>query len=345
LGFLRNIYDYTPRCVIMLSTGGGGDVATALLYARIASSENTRAVILALPWERYVKDPCPGPIELGSFMGVEMLDYTALARYECLAERCARIFTPTVCKAAGLSAATIPVYILDGWDGELGVRRGIEEVASIHGCEAILVVDVGGDVLARGCEEGLWSPLGDSLGLAAAVNTGLDAKLLVQGLGTDGELSEEELLRIVASLARQDALLWNRGITRKELQVLEEITSHIHTEAGRVPVLGFRGYYGEHRIRGGTRSVNVDIYKTCAVILEARPVYDLSLPARLVRNTTSLEEARQRLNNAGIYTELDLETDLHELIELGKLSPSKVIEVRRNGRARLPPCKNLTNKR
>ena len=345
MGFLEDIYGRNPRCVLVLSTGGGGDVATALLYARIASSENARAVILALPWERYVKDPCPGPIELESFIGVEMLSYTALARYECLAERCARVFTPTVCKAARLSAAATPVYILDGWGGEIGIRRGIEEAASIHGCEAILAVDVGGDVLAQGCEENLWSPLGDSLGLAAAVSTGLDTKLLVQGLGADGELSEEELLRIIAGLARRGALIWSRGINRKELQVLEEITSYIHTEAGRIPILGFRGYFGEHRIRGGTRIVSVDIYKTCAVILEAEPVYELSLPARLVRNTTSLEEAHRRLNDAGIYTELDLEIDLHKIIELGELSPSKVIEVRRNGRTRLPPCKNTTNKR
>ncbi len=344
MGFLRNIYGRNPRCVLILSTGGGGDVATALLYARIASSENARTVILALPWERYVKDPCPGPIELSSFIGVEMLDHVALAKYECLAERCAQVFTPTVCKAAKLSTATIPVYILDGWSGELGIRRGIEEVASIHGCEAILAVDVGGDVLARGCEENLWSPLGDSLGLAAATNAGFDAKLLVQGLGADGELNEKELLHVIAGLARRGALIWSRGITKKELQVLEEITSYIHTEAGRVPVLGFRGYFGEHRIRGGTRSVSIDIYKTCAVILEAEPVYELSLPAHLVRNTTSLEEARRRLNDAGIYTELDLEIDLHKIIELNELSPSKVIEVRKNGRARLPQCKNTTNK-
>ncbi len=343
MGFLINVYGYRPRCVLLVSTGGGGDVATALLYAYIVSAEGARAVVAALPWERYVKDPCPGPIELESLGSAELHDYVALVKPGCIATRCCRVFVPAVCKAADLSLMSIPIYALDGWRGELGVRRGLEEIASIHGCEAALIVDVGGDILARGCEESLWSPLGDSLGLSAAINTSIEPRVLVQGLGADGELGDHELFSILAELASRGALIWCRGITRAEASILEQIIGRIHTEAGRVPLLAFRGYYGRYYIRGGTRSVDVNIFKSCAVMLDARGVYALSLPARLVKGSYSLEEARRRLNDAGIYTELDLEIDIHRFIELGSLSPTSILEVRERGRKSLPKCEHPHN--
>jgi hypothetical protein len=335
LCFLEEIYDNMPRCVIVLSTGGGGDVATALLYAYKIAEEGSRAIVAALPWERYVKDPCPGPIKLSEIASATTYHDYALLHKGCIAYRCGRVLVPAVCKAALLLNNVVPIYAVDGWRGELGIRRAIKELSTLHGCDSILLVDVGGDVLAEGHEKELWSPLGDSLGLAAAINSDLPSALLVQGPGADGELSDKQLYRIIAELAKRGALMWVRGLSARDAKTLEHITSVIHTEAGRIPLLAFKGFYGWYEIRGGTRRVWIDVSKATAVILRAEHVYKFSKPAQIVAGTTSLHEARRRLNEHGVYTELDLEEDIHALIELGELTPGKLLKIREKSRSSL----------
>lgn len=53
---------------------------------------------------------------------------------------------------------------------------------------------MGGDVLARGDEPGLRSPLADALALAACTRLHTPARLLVAGPGLDGELTEADVL-------------------------------------------------------------------------------------------------------------------------------------------------------
>jgi len=162
---LVEVFGWRPRCVLVASTGGGGDAGSALYLARVFEGHGARAVLAVLPWERFVRDPAPGPIPLEAFHGVERLAYTARPLPGlCGAVRRGRPLEPSGCRVA---AAGIPVYLLDGWGGAAGVARGLEEAAGLHGCEAGVAFDVGGDVLATGAEEGLWSPLADSLGLAA----------------------------------------------------------------------------------------------------------------------------------------------------------------------------------
>ncbi|KSW12396.1 hypothetical protein CF15_06610 [Pyrodictium occultum] len=336
----ESIYGWRPRCVLVVSTGGGGDVATASVLAEALRRGGVEAVVAASLWERFVRDPEPGPIPLHSIVGAEPVAGGAAARLHpgCYAVR-GRILEPGACRAAGLLRG-LAFYALDAWGGELALRRALEEIAGLHGCEALLDVDVGGDVLAEGREEGLWSPLGDSLGLAASANTGLPGVLGVHALGADGELGEEELLARIAAVAARGGYRWIRGLDRSDLELLEEVLKAVETEASRIPLLAARGAYGWLEIRGGTRRVRVTVYQAATVFLGLREAYEATPTARAVAGTSSLEEARERLNSLGVYTELDLEEDIHPLLELGLLTPERLLDARRAGRRRLGAPKN-----
>ena len=338
---LEEVWGWRPRCVIVASTGGGGDAGSAYYLARALEAAGARAVLAVLPWERYVRDPVPGPIGLGELVGVEACcPHAARALGGCAALRGGRLLEPAGCAVASIPGAP-PVYLLDGYGGAVGLERGLESIAGLHGCEAAVAFDVGGDVLASGCEEGLWSPLADALGLAAVASAfpgeGVAA---VHSPGADGELGAEEVLERAAAVAARGGYRWIRGLSRRDVEALEEALSRVYTEAGRLALEAVRGAAGEAVIRRGTRRIRLSLVQALTLFLDAAVTASLSA-ARLVAGTSSILEARRRLNKAGVYTELDLEEDISLYAAVhGELpGPLEVARIRLEGRRRLAPCK------
>jgi hypothetical protein len=339
LARLEKLFGYRPSCIIFYAIGGGGDPATAAALAvSFREDYGVRVVLASNMWERFVRDPTPGPIPLDCLVGAEPLPAPA-ARLQpgCYALREGLYIVPSACRAAAV--AGVPAYAVDYWMGSLGAAAALDAIASLHGCDAVVAVDVGGDVLARGCEEELWSPLADSVGLASAVESGLDALLAVHSPGADGELSQGRVLQYISEAAARGGYRWARGIAYGEMGLWREILEAIHTEAGRVAIMAVEGRHGRHSIRMGSRSIEVTIVNAVTFLLDARVALELSL-AHHVTGTTSLGEARRRLNSLGVYTELDLEEDLHRAgMGRPEPDPNLLTRVRREGRARLAPCK------
>ena len=333
---LREVWGWRPRCVLLASTGGGGDPGSALYLARLMAAEGARVVMAVLPWERFVRDPAPGPIPLEAFSGVERLSYTArVIPRLCHALRRGRLLEPSACSVA--REAPGPVYLLDGWGGVASVERGLMEAGGLHGCDAAAAFDVGGDMLATGGEEGLWSPLADSLGLAAVASLYRDEGVaVVHSPGSDGELSPGEVLERIAAIAARGGYRWARAVSRFEAGMLEEALRLVHTEAGVPALLAARGRLGPYRLRGGTRRLDVSILQAFTFFLDARASAEASV-ARLVAGSASLDEARERMNAEGIYTELDLEEDISlYAARAGRLpGPGEVAAIREEGRRRL----------
>ena len=96
--------------------------------------------------------------------------------------------------------------------------RGSRAPPAELGCDLLVCVDVGGDVLARGGEPGLASPLCDAVMVAAALRIAGRVKplLAVIGPGCDGELTAAEVLERVAELARAGAWLGAWGVTPRD---------------------------------------------------------------------------------------------------------------------------------
>jgi len=343
---LSDLFPQRPRCILILATGGGGDAGSAAVLAAAAARAGAEAVVAAIPWERYVRDPLPGPIPLHRLAGVEPTGTGLAARIPqrgCSAVRGGRLLVPAACAAAE-ALPGLTFYLLEGWEGPSGAARAVEEVASLHGCDAAMVFDVGGDVLACGCEPGLWSPLADAVGLAAALEARLGETLVaVHSPGADGELSEGEVLGYVARAARRRGYRWARGLSSLDLEALEAVLARVYTEAGRPQLEALRGRWGRLGLRGGTRAVEVGLLQALTVFLDAETVASWALGGRLL-GAWGLEEARRRLNMLGVYTELDLEEDVSLFAARHGRLPrgDELVRLREEGRRRLGPCRACT---
>ena len=320
------------RKVLVFGAGGGGDVVGALyLYLKVRKLGG-HPLLGAVVWERYSVDPYPGPIPLEAMIEVEPIgDSAALVSGSSYALRFGRELRPQLVKVAGILGEK--ALFIDVSKGSEGVRRAIEAARDSLGIEAVIGVDVGGDVLALGCEESLWSPLADSVSLAGLhAAGGIDRALAVHGPGADGELPTDLVLSYVADVARRGGLI---GIYGLEADVLGRAVKEVVTEASLMPLLSFRGEYGPRSMRDGTRQVSLSPVLATTYLLDVDVTYERSVLAKLVDGTMGISQARQALNNRCIYTELDLEYDLFQLRGATSERPMGVPEVRREGIGRL----------
>ncbi|MGC9112982.1 DUF1152 domain-containing protein [Acidilobus sp.] len=322
------------RKVLVLGIGGGGDAAGAIYLYQKVRRFGGRPILGSVVWERYAIDPYPGPIPLEAMVDVDILgDSAALVSGSSYAIRFGRQVRPQIVRAAELLGEK--ALFVDISRGSEGVRRALEAARDQLGVELVIGVDVGGDVLALGCEENLWSPLADSVSLAGLGSAGVDSLIAVHGPGADGELSTDQVLSYIADVAAQGGLLGIYGINEEEAELLDRATKAIETEASLMPLLAFRGRRGDQRIRGGTRTVRLSPVLATTYVMDATTVYNRSPLAKAVSGTMGISQVRQVLNSMCVYTELDLEYDLFNMRGSTSPRPMSLDDIRREGIGRL----------
>jgi hypothetical protein len=209
--------------------------------------------------------------------------------------------------AAHLGAETV---LVDVSGGSAGAAAAIESAADELGCDLLVCVDVGGDVLAHGGEPGLASPLCDAVMVAAALRIAgrVQPLLTVIGPGCDGELSAAEVLERIGELARAGAWLGAWGVTPQVADELEAATALVPTEASLQVVRCARGEVGDAYIRHGRRRVELGAVGALAFVFDPVAAPSEALPlARAVADADSIEEGRAALAARGVHTELDYE--------------------------------------
>ena len=201
--------------------------------------------------------------------------------------------------------------LVDVSGGAVGAASGITAAVEALDCDLLVCVDVGGDVLARGDEPELASPLCDAVMVAAMLRVSLERRplLAVIGPGCDGELTPAEVVARVAELARAGSWLGSWGVTPEAADELEAATAVVPTEASLQVVRCARGETGEHSIRRGRRRVQLGPVGALALFFD--PVAAIGrLPlARAVKDSASIEEGRAALDALGVRTELDYERE------------------------------------
>jgi hypothetical protein len=306
---LEDIIRASSRALVV-GVGGGGDVVGALACARFLEFCGLEFALGGLSWERAVYDPVPGPRRLS-----EVENVRALHEYAWLANAGSRTRNGVYFAESRMAAVqSSEILLVDINGGAAGVVAGLRAALRHFKADLLVGLDVGGDSLANGHEPGLRSPLADSVVLAAfaeLAESGVQTLWGVFGYGSDGELSVEEIELALSRLAAAGGLLGCCSLTPKIATELAEVIKTVPTEASAIPVECFRGAYGEHKIRGGQRSVRLTPLTTLIFFASTTSVFEtLARPARALAHSTSLEQANDALHELGIRTELDYERAL-----------------------------------
>ena len=285
--------------------------------ARVCESLGTAFALGGVAWERFAIDPHPGPRPMAEMHGAEPLGEGAvLAGPETATPEGTRFAEAGM--AAHLESKTV---LLDVSGGAIGAAAGVATALEALGCDLVVGVDVGGDVLARGEEPGLQSPLCDAVMVAAIMRAcgragsrragsgRADSVLAVIGAGCDGELSVAQVLERVAALGRAGAWLGTWGATPEVADELAEAATAVPTEASVQVARCARGEVGEAYIREGRRRVELGPIGALSFFFDLeRAASELPL-ARAAAGTGSIEEARAALEARGVRTELDYERE------------------------------------
>jgi hypothetical protein len=299
------------RRPLVIGMGGGGDVVGALATAEAARLyDGAEPVLGGLTWERRPFDPVPGPRAAEEIEGAETLAPGIL-----LAGPDTRLRDRDVVFAESRMAEFLgkPTLLIDINDGPAAVADGLAAAIAGLKCDLLVLIDVGGDVVAHGDEPGLRSPLADAIMLAAGgrlSTSGQPVLLGVFGIGCDAELTPDEVLGRLATVARAGGLCGSRGLTGPVAERMEAAMELVSTEASAQAVRAFRGALGQATIRGGTRTLELSPVAALTFYLDV----DITINAagrlaRAVAEARSLEEANDALNALGVATEFDYERD------------------------------------
>lgn len=292
------------RNALLIGMGGGGDAISTLYVMEFFSNFGVRCILGGVIWERFRRDPKPGPRSIGEVTGAERIN-------ECLAwldgdERIGQI-TPITSRIAEITGRALGVDITKG---VRKLKESLREFVRQEKIDLIVGVDAGGDVLAKGNEDNLISPLADAIVLAAIGNIDSPNSLVaVAGLGSDGELSRTEIELRLSEL--NSAVVGVSLVTSDVAEKLKDFVYSVETEASRIPLAAALGYYGSYSF-WGEYELHVGFLNSLIFYIDAKRLYESSPLAIAVRDAESVEEASRKLNDLGVKTEYDLEIELAE---------------------------------
>ncbi|GGZ14352.1 hypothetical protein GCM10010387_03070 [Streptomyces inusitatus] len=280
---------------MIVAAGGGGDAVAAVMVDGALYGDEGPGVVLTYAWDRLVVDPVAGPRGAGGFRGLGVVTPHV---YEVGAGS----------EVVGAGGSVLPrlagevgqmLVLMDPGQGVLGMTRQLEELVERLGPESVDLLDVGGDVLARGDEPGLRSPLGDALALAACRRVNAEVRLLVAGPGLDGELSAGELRGV---LGRNVVTLTEEDVGRVG-GVLEWHPS----EATGMLAATARGIRGLCEIRDAGLAVPLTDEGPTVHEVDLEEAFARNQLARAVAETATLAEAEERSREVCGFSEIDYE--------------------------------------
>jgi hypothetical protein len=291
--------------ILVVGIGGGGDVAGALAFAEAARALGTEAVVGGLTWERRPVDPLPGPRRLEVDHAQVLHEAVALATPETTGPGGFRF-----CEADMAAFLGEPVVLVDPNPGPAAIAAGLDVAAAHLACDMVVLLDVGGDVLAHGHEPGLASPLADATVLSATLAMATPTLGAVFGIGCDGELTPAEVRERLDEVRDAGGDGGDLPLPPDALDRVEAALEHVTTEASAMAVRCARGATGRAAIRNGRRWVPLTPDGGRIVCFD--PAIAIRSAARLalaVAPARSLEDAQQILAALGVRTELDYERD------------------------------------
>nr|WP_079174920.1 DUF1152 domain-containing protein [Streptomyces malaysiense] len=302
---------------LIVAAGGGGDaVAAAMLHAALYGNDSDPAVILTYAWDRLLIDPVPGPRGADDFTGLEPI---TPAVWKVPAQ--ARPIAPAGSTLPRLAAELPHTFaLLDPKQGAEGVTRQLEELVTHLAPESIDLLDVGGDVLARGDEPTLKSPLADALTLAACCQTNAPIRLLIAGPGLDGELPLDDLRGLLGPVVHT--------FTAKDVEPISPVLEWHPSEATGMLAATARGVRGTCEVRDAGVPIPLTDEGPAVHAVDLDEALSRNELARAVLATTTLDEAETLCREICGFSEIDYERNKALWLkdqQAAKLDPQAVL--------------------
>ncbi|MFD4876042.1 DUF1152 domain-containing protein [Streptomyces sp. NPDC058420] len=301
---------------LIVAAGGGGDaVAAAMLHAALYGDED-QAVILTYAWDRLLVDPVPGPRRPSDFTGLELLTQSV---WSVPAE--ALPIAPAGSTLPRLAAELPHTFaLIDPQHGTEGITRQLEELVSHLEPTSIDLLDVGGDILARGDEPTLKSPLADALTLAACCQVNAPIRLLVAGPGLDGELPISQVHGLLGPLVHT--------FTAKDAEPVSSILEWHPSEATGMLAATARGVRGVCEVRDAGLPIPLTDDGPTVHEVDLDDALSRNELARAILSTTTLDEAETHSREICGYSEIDYERNKAAWLkdqQAEKLDPDTVL--------------------
>ncbi|GAA0670882.1 hypothetical protein GCM10009535_58290 [Streptomyces thermocarboxydovorans] len=265
-----------------------------MLHAALYGDED-QAVIFTYAWDRLLIDPLPGPRGADGFTGLEQLTRSVRS-------------VPAEAQPIPPGGSTLPrlatelphtLVLLDPHHGAEGITRQLEELVSHLAPTSIDLLDVGGDILARGDEPTLKSPLADALTLAACCQVNAPIRLLVAGPGLDGELSPDDLRPLFGPLVHT--------FTAEDVDAIGDILEWHPSEATAMLAATARGVRGTCEVRDAGLPIPLTDEGPTVHEVDLDDALSRNSLARAVMTTATLDEAEAHSREICNFSEIDYE--------------------------------------
>jgi hypothetical protein len=288
---------------LFLGIGGGGDVVGALAVAKTLAPHVSTPLVGGLTWERRPVDPVLRPRRLDEVDEAERLNLSvAWATFETSGPNGFKFAESRLAGCLGH-----PTLLVDPSGGAERLGGDLADAALALGSDLVVIVDVGGDVLAEGNEPSLISPLCDAICLAAtpALSAQVDVVGVVVGAGCDGELTLDELSGRLGLVATAGDGLEALNLSRSAVDTVAEVVAEVETEASRFMLECARGATGIRAIRNGVRHVCLSPYGSIVFLFD--PLIALKVAAPLARAAVAGDffDAAAAIRALGARTEID----------------------------------------
>jgi hypothetical protein len=270
---------------LYIAAGGGGDAVGVLLLRQLLGAEPSPPIV-TVAWERLRIDPEPGPRSRAGFVGLAAVDgETAEVTATTDTVPAGRSSLPRLAASTGAR-----LFVVDLDHGAAGLASQLQHLATVLDATRLVVVDIGGDILATGHEPGLRSPLADGLTLAAAHLTDLPTRLVVAGPGLDAELSAVDVTARLHAV-RAEHLGY---VTPADVEPVTDILAWHPTEASMLLAAAALGVRGRVDMRRGDRPVALDQESAAAWSADVTNL-DRYPIANVVADSHTLADARLAL--------------------------------------------------
>jgi hypothetical protein len=266
-------------------------------------------VLASLAWERFVKDPLPGPRRTSELTHTAEVADGVVRVSEGTGFPCGALTNQAVIsREFGFSEN----FVLDPYQGVVGMVKALIALDERFHFDSAWGVDVGGDVLASRSYKTLRSPLADAMLLSALTQVFPDANVIVAGMGVDGEIPLRAWRHSVRKHLRTGVIsavsTFDKEVVDRMRRLLD--ARQVDTEATAMVVRAYEGLYGRYLVRDSGSVVMVDsstiinwVYSAQAIAVGINPLVSA------LEATCSLDEASELLERRGFQSELRYEKD------------------------------------